>query len=141
MLKTRFKARILVLVPLLLMLCSCFKVRVVQNCRNAEFRFRRAAALIENIHRRDPERRGRVKGISVLFYNKEDRSLVTAYCPLWVIETAIDISLRAADHEDDFDFEERYHFNWRDADVLKKLGPGLIAEIDDEEIKIMVWLK
>lgn len=139
--QTRLTARTLMLASFLLVLCSCFKVRVFQNCRNPEFCFENAYDDIEDIHRTDPDRRGKSRGIHVLVYSRDDREWVNIYSPLRVVKSALDVSLGEEDREENVGYEDRCRFDRRDLDFFDEPGPGLVARIGDEDSVVLIWLE
>ena len=43
--------------------------------------------------------------------------------------------------ESEIDFKDRYDFDWSEIKDLNRIGPGLLVEVEDEENKILIWLK
>jgi hypothetical protein len=129
----------LILIPLLL--SGCFTVRVIRNVKNPDRYFSSAYKRIDYIHQKRPNREGRADSIQVLVYEASERQLVKVSAPFWLVNTCMDIGIKAADEEEEgFEFDERYDFDWRDIKDLEKLGPGLLVEIEDEESKVLIWL-
>jgi hypothetical protein len=129
---------LLILIPLLL--SGCFTVRVIRNVKNPDRYFSSAYKRIDSIHKKRPNREGRADSIQVLVYEASERQLVKVSAPFWLVNTCMDIGIKAADDEEGFEFDERYDFDWRDIKDLEKLGPGLLIEIEDEESKVLIWL-
>jgi hypothetical protein len=129
---------LLIIIPL--SLSGCFTVRVIRNVKNPDRYFSTAYKRIDNIHRKRPNREGRADSIEVLVYEASERQLVKVSAPFWLVNTWMDIGIKAADEEDGFEFDERYDFDWSDIKDLEKLGPGLLVEIEDEESKVLIWL-
>jgi hypothetical protein len=129
---------LLIIIPLLL--SGCFTVRIIRNVKNPDRYFSSAHKRIEHIHQKRPNREGRANSIKALVYEASERQLVKVSAPFWLVNTCMDIGIKAADEEDGFEFDERYDFDWRDIKDLEKLGPGLLVEIEDEESKVLIWL-
>jgi len=129
---------LLMIVPLLL--SGCFTVRVFRNVKNPDRYFSSAYKRIDSIHQKCPNREGRADSIKVLIYESSERQLVKVSAPFWLVNTCMDIGIKAADEEEEFEFDERYDFDWSDIKDLEKLGPGLLVEIEDEESKVLIWL-
>jgi len=129
---------LLILIPLLS--AGCFTVRVIKNVKNPERYFDSAYKRIDYIHQKRPNREGRASSIRVLVYEASARQIVKVSAPFWLVNTCMDIGIKAADEEAGFEFDERYDFDWRDIKDLEKLGPGLLVEIEDEESKVLIWL-
>ncbi len=120
---------------------GCFTVRVIRNVKNPDRYFNSAYTRIDHIHTKRPNREGRAGSIQVLVYEASERQLVKVSAPFWLVNTCMDIGIKAADEEEDgFEFDERYDFDWRNLKDLEKLGPGLLVEIEDEESKVLIWL-
>ncbi len=129
---------LLILIPLLS--AGCFTVRVIKNVKNPDRYFDSAYKRIDYIHQKCPNREGRASSIRVLVYEASERQLVKVSAPFWLVNTCMDIGIKAADEEEGFEFDEQYDFDWRDIKDLEKLGPGLLVEIEDEESKVLIWL-
>ena len=132
--------RIAFLILLSLILSGCFTVRVIRNVKNPDRYFSSAYKRIDHIHRKWPNREGKANSIRVLVYEASERQVVTVSAPFWLVNTCMDIGIKAADEDEGFEFDERYDFDWRDIKDIEKLGPGLLVEIEDEESKVLIWL-
>jgi hypothetical protein len=130
---------LLIIIPL--WLSGCFTVRVIRNVKNPDRYFSSAYKRIDSIHQKRPNREGRADSIQVLVYEASENQLVKVSAPFWLVNTCMDIGIKAADEEEEgFEFDERYDFDWKDIKNLEKLGPGLLIEIEDEESKVLIWL-
>jgi hypothetical protein len=129
---------LLIIIPLFL--SGCFTVRVFRNVKNPDRYFSSAYKRIDYIHQKSPNREGRPDSIKVLIYESSEHQLVKVSAPFWLVNTCMDIGIKAADEEEGFEFDERYDFDWGDIKDLEKLGPGLLVEIEDEESKVLIWL-
>ncbi len=135
------KARIagLILAPFLLI--ACLNIAVVEDVKNPDRYFKRAYSQIEEIHRQYPNREKRAHRLHLLVYDSSDQDLIRITAPLWLVNGCLDLGMKAAENGDDFDFEERYDFDWRAIKDLGKFGQGLLVEIEDEKDKILIWLQ
>jgi len=138
--KTRKVIHILLLMLLPLLLSGCFTVRIIRNVKNPDRYFASAYERIDRIHQKRPNREGRAHAIRVLVYEASERQIVKVSAPFWLVNTCMDIGIKAADEDEGFEFDERYDFDWRDIKDLEKLGPGLLVAIEDEESKVLIWL-
>lgn len=136
--KKRVQFALLIIIPLLL--SGCLTVRVIRDVKNPDRYFKPAYKRIDSIHKKRPNRQGRADSIKVLVYEASERQLVKVSAPFWLVNTCMDIGIKAADEEEGFEFDERYDFDWSDIKDLEKLGPGLLVEIEDEESKVLIWL-
>lgn len=127
-----------ILIPVLL--SGCFTVRIIRNVKNPSRYFSSAYKRIDSIHQKRPNREGRANSIRVLVYEASERQIIKVSAPFWLLNTCMNIGIKASDEEDGFGFDERYDFDWRDIKDLEKLGPGLLVEIEDEESKVLIWL-
>ena len=136
--KRATQVALLVLIPVFFW--GCFTVRVIRNVKDPDRYFSAAHERINDIHQKRPNREGRANSIRVLVYEASERQIVKVSAPFWLVNTCMDIGVKAADEEEGFEFDERYDFDWRDIKDLEKLGPGLLVEIEDEESKVLIWL-
>lgn len=139
--KLKRKTQIVAVIFLSLLLSACFNLRIIENVKNPDRYFRKAYREIEDIHRNNPEREGSPQHIYVLIYDGSDRNLIQVTAPLWLVNGCMDLGMEIA--EKDYDFEERYDFDWRGLKDLGQVGPGLLVEVVDseDETKILIWLK
>jgi hypothetical protein len=114
---------------------------VIRNVENPERYFGPATKRIDDIHTKRPNREGRANSIRVLVYEASERQIVKVSAPFWLINTCMDIGIKASDEEEGFEFDEHYDFDWKDLKNLETLGPGLLVEIEDEESKVLIWLE
>ncbi|MGD9346638.1 MAG: hypothetical protein PVH84_12290 [Candidatus Aminicenantes bacterium] len=113
---------------------------MIRNVKNPDRYFASAYKRINHIHQKRPNREGRANSIRVLVYEASERQVVKVSAPFWLVNTCMDIGIKAADDDEGFEFDDRYDFDWRDIKDLEKLGPGLLVEIEDEESKVLIWL-
>lgn len=137
-LKKATQVALLILIPVFL--SGCFTVRVIRNVKDPDRYFSSAYKRIDYIHKKRPNREGKANSIRVLVYEASEHQIVKVSAPFWLVNTCMDIGIKAADEEEGFEFDESYDFDWRDIKDLEKLGPGLLVEIEDEESKVLIWL-
>jgi len=134
-------SRVLLLFSLPFIFSACFYVRVVEDVKNPESYFTKAYKRIERIHERYPNRNGHSSEINVLVYEKSNGKLIKVTAPIWFVNTCMDIGVQAGEKEGEFDFEKKYDFDWRGLKDFKKIGPGLLVEVVDEDNKILIWIE
>ena len=84
---------LLILIPL--WLSGCFTVRVIRNVKNPDRYFNSAYKRIDHIHQKRPNREGRADSIQVLVYEASERQLVKVSAPFWLVNTCMDIGIKA----------------------------------------------
>ena len=138
-LKRRTQIIAAVLIPLFV--SACFNLQIIKNVKKPDRYFKKAHREIEGIHRNNPDREGRPHKIHVLIYEGSDRNLIQVTAPLWLVNGCMDFGAESA--ENDFDFEDRFDFDWKGLENLGQVGPGLLVEVNDleEKTKILIWLK
>jgi len=138
-LKKMMKAGAIVFIFLLL--SSCFSISIVERVKNPDRYFKSAYRQIEEIQRHDPRRERRAHHLQMLIYENSDGEMIRMRLPLWLVNGCLDLGMRAAKNERDFDFEEKYDFDWRAIKDLGRLGKGLLVEVEDEENRVLIWLE
>ncbi len=131
--------RITTLILLPFIFSACFAVRIVENVKNPDRYFRKVYQQIERIHQDYPDREGRAHKINILVYESSDCEVIKVTAPFWIVNACMDIASNSSE-DDDFDFEDRYDFDWRDIKELRQIGPGLLIDIDDEESRVLIWI-
>ncbi len=115
---------------------ACLYVQVQDDVRHPDRVFRRARREIAQLQRRfsdaDSPRR-----INVLLYDDSENQLITVKAPLGVVEACggLDKTSRQA-----AEWGERCDFDWSEVRDLKRLGPGLLFEMNDEGSRLLVWI-
>jgi hypothetical protein len=140
-LKRRTQIIAAVLIPLFV--SACFNLQIIKNVKKPDRYFKKAQREIEGIHRNNPDREGRPHKIHVLIYEGSDRDLIQISAPLWLVNRCMDFGAGIAENDNEFDFEDRFDFDWRGLKNLSQVGPGLLVEVHDieEETKILIWLQ
>jgi hypothetical protein len=120
---------------------ACVGVRVRQGVHDADAYFEQARRDIRAIEAENPGRRGHVHQVCVLVHDRHSSELVEVTTPLWLANACLDLGLSAAEHDRDYGLHERYGVNLKALKDLKRLGPGLLVEINDEDTQVLVWLR
>jgi hypothetical protein len=120
---------------------ACFRVQIVEKCRDAEPFFRRAYQEIERLEAADPHRHGRAHELCVLALDREAGDLVRVEIPMWLAKACLDLGLGVDQQDRGSDFKERYGIDWRKFRDLGQFGPGLLVSVDDEQSQVLVWLR
>lgn len=130
-----------VLALLALSAAACFRVHIREDARDAEARFSRAAREIAGLHAANPARRGRARELCVLVHNREEGELIELRTSMALFKAALSLSADLAEDKDGFEFERKYGLAWRQLRNLSRFGPGLLIEVDDEETRVLVWMR
>ena len=120
---------------------ACFRVHVIEDCRDGEARFLRASREIERLQEANPERRGRAREICILVHNSQDGELIQVRTSMTLFKAALSLAADIAEDNDDFEFERKYGLAWRKLRNLDRFGPGLLIAVEDEESRILIWMR
>ena len=126
---------------LVLAASSCIGVSIIRDCPDPDSYFARASREVERLDARRSFGRGPVHTLCVLAYDHDDGELVRVEVPMWLAKAFLNAGLSAAEHGRDFGVEERYGIDWRKFRDLDQFGPGLLVSVDDEESRVLVWLR
>ena len=135
------KIQVVTIILLALFLNACLNVRVIENIENPDLYFKKAYSQIEEIHRRYPDRDGKPDMIHILIYEGSERKVVKITTPIWLANGCMDLGMWAAEREREIDFEDRYDFDWSGIKDLRRIGSGLLVEIENEKDRILIWMK
>ncbi|NOZ12721.1 MAG: hypothetical protein GXO69_03620 [Acidobacteria bacterium] len=97
----------------------------------------RQIAALEQAH---PHRKGKAEEVHILIYDREDGDLVQMQLSLRMVAWGIHFIKEDEDSEDLHDpLNPLNHMTLRQ---LRKLGPGLLVKVDDEEdgSHVLIWL-
>lgn len=137
----RFRTNIqivgIALLPLLL--SACFQVKIKKGVDNPSQYFRKAYRQIDSIHREDPDRERSPRRLHILVYNDSSKELIRIKTALWFVEWCLDLGAKHAEWNGEFD--EEFEFDWRAIKDFRRLGPGLLVEVEAEEEKVLIWLQ
>jgi len=137
----------LILPAVLLSLSACFYVNVSRTDRFPAEAFTQAQQAIARIAAADPQRRGHVRKLHVMVYEGDDGELVRASFPIWLVKLGMKWDAKdeeARDHRDTLaKAADTAGVDWDDPDTLIRLGPGLIAQVDEveDDTHVLVWLE
>lgn len=111
----------------------------IHHVRDAEAAFRSARAEVE----RDQGRHGRAHRLNVLVFDPGDGELVRVSLPMWLarkVQGRIHWGeAPAGDRDDRLERRLASHLHVED---LAAAGPGLIADVEDEDGgQVLVWLR
>lgn len=120
---------------------ACFRVHIRQDDRDADLRFSRAEREIAGLQADNPARRGRAREICVLVHNRGEGELVEVRTSMALFRAALSLGADLAEDKGDFEFERKYGLAWRGLRDLGRFGPGLLIEVDDEETRVLVWMR
>lgn len=137
--KRVIKVAAAVFVPFLL--SACFGISIQEDVKNPSRYFKRARSRIEEIQSRYSHIKQRPHHVHLLIYEGSDCKLVRLSVPLWLVNGCLELGMEAAEKENEFDFEDRYDFDWRAIKDLGQFGKGLLVEVEDEEDWILIWLE
>ena len=121
----------------LVILSACFNLRIHNDVKNPDPYFREAYMRIKQLHRDYPDRDGKCREVKLLIFNRTEQKLIKIATPIWIVEKCLDME----DFEEEFDFEENYQVAWREIKDLRRIGPGLLVEVDDEDNRILIWIE
>jgi len=122
-------------------LTACLSVQVNEGVHDPTPYFDRAHQEIRDIERSDPRREGRAHELCLLIHDGDSDELIRLKTPLWMVQAAMDIGAESAGHHHRSDYENRYEVDWRSLRNLGQFGPGLLVSVDDEQSKILIWLR
>jgi hypothetical protein len=136
----RRKAQIALVLLVPVFSCACLNLMILDNVKDPTRYFDEAYREINRIHRQYPDREGVPSHVHFLFYDRSDKELVKFEVPLSLVRESMDLGMYVAEKDGEFDFGDRYDFDWSEIRDISLLGKGLLLEVDDEEGKILIWL-
>lgn len=125
---------------LFLSAAACFRIHVIEDCRDPGARFVRASREIARLQSENPGRLGRAREICFLVHERGGQ-LVEVRTSLALFQAALGLAADIGNEGGDFDFEGRYGLAWRELKDLGRFGPGLLIEVEDEEDRVLIWLR
>ena len=126
---------------LVLAASSCIGISIIRDCPDPDSYFARAAREVERLEARRGFSHRTVHTLCVLAFDQDDGELVRVEVPMWLVKAFLNAGLSAAEHDRNFDFEGRYGIDWRKFRDLSQFGPGLLVSVEDEESRVLVWLR
>jgi len=135
---SKIRNTFLILIALAFTACPQLSVSHVDGFPHEAFQT--AKQQIASIANRNPNRSGEATEMHLLVFDGEDGDLVRIVMPLTVVEWGGDIAKANVD-SDDFEgqLNPLEHMSPQD---LRKLGPGLLVQVDDEneDSHVLIWL-
>lgn len=124
-----------------LSLTACVSVRVEQGVRNADRQFERAYAEIARIEGTRGGEARRPRRLCVLVHDAEEGELVRVSVPMWLVNMGLSLGEDASRHEHGRSAGDRYELEWSAIKDLGRYGRGLLASVEEEQARVLVWLK
>jgi hypothetical protein len=144
MVNARLTRQTAVLAFAVLGLGACIGIRIESGVRDADRQFDRARDEIASLERHDPDRTRRSHRLCLLIHDRRDGDLVRLSVPLWMVDLAMDLGRRAERNEhrhDGRDLEDKYDVDWRALRDLGRFGPGLVAALEGDGDRVLIWLR
>lgn len=124
-----------------LCLTACVSVRLERGVGNADRQFRKAYAEIARIESSRHGRAGRPHRLCVLVHDAAEGELVRVSVPMWLVKAGLSLGADAARHEHGRSAADRYDLEWSAIGDLGRYGPGLLASVEEDEARVLVWLR
>jgi hypothetical protein len=139
--KTSAPARAAGLAFLALSLTACISVRVEKGVSDADRHFRKAYAEIARIEG-SPRREARQPHrMCLLVHDAEKAELIRVSIPMWLVKMGLDLGEKASEHEHGGSFADRYELDWSAIRDLDRYGRGLLASVEEEKARVLIWLR
>ncbi len=126
---------------LVLFMTGCFGVEITNDVRDPGPYFARALREIESLGEIGRQGGPRARTFCLLAYDRGDHELVRLSVPMGIVEGALDSDADDSGWNRDFDLGKRYDIDWKAIKDLGSLGPGLLVSIDDDDNRVLIWLK
>jgi len=122
---------------------ACIGIHFDNNVHNVDAYFVRARAEIAKLEARDPDRSRRAHRLCLLIHDASEDRVVRLSVPLWLVNLGLDFAEKAErrDHREGFDYQERYDLEWKAIKDLGQFGRGLLVSVEEENDRILVWMK
>ncbi|MFQ6082369.1 MAG: hypothetical protein ACE5WD_03305 [Candidatus Aminicenantia bacterium] len=134
-----------ILIPIVLIfifsLSGCFTIQIKKDVAYPAQAFERAWKEIEKIHLRNPERKGKPHIMNILVYDGSSREMVKVSVSMWIVNLGLESGLKYAEFDMKQHCSEHFNFDWRALKDLRKIGPGLLVQVEDENDYVLIWLK
>ena len=135
---TGIRNTLLILIAMTFIACPQVRVSHVEGFPHEAFQA--AEKQIASISQAHPNRKGEATEMHLLVFDGDGGDLVRISMPLTVVEWGVDLAKNNVD-SDDFDgqLNPLEHMSPKE---LRKLGPGLLVQVDDEEegSHVLIWL-
>jgi hypothetical protein len=126
---------------LALSLTACVSVRRESGVRNADRQFERAYAEIARIEGTRSGGTRRPHRLCVLVHDAEEGELIRVSIPIWLVEAGLSLGADSSRHEHGRPAGDRYDLEWSAIKDLGRHGRGLLASVEEEKARALVWLK
>jgi hypothetical protein len=124
-----------------LSLTACISVRTERGIRNADRLFEKACAEIARLEGARGGGARRPHRLCVLVHDAEEGELVRVSIPMWIVEAGLSLGADAAGHGHGRSAGDRYELDWTAVKDLGRYGRGLLASVEEERARVLVWLK
>jgi hypothetical protein len=138
---TSARARATGLALLALSLTACISVRTESGIRNADLQFERAYAEIARIEGTRGGEASRPHRLYVLVHDAEEGELVRVSVPMWLVDAGLSLGADASGGEHGRSARDRYDLEWSAIKDLGRYGRGLLASVEEEKSRVLVWLR
>ncbi len=139
--RTSAPARAAGLVFVALSLTACVSVHVEKGVSDADRYFRKAYAEIARIEGSRGRPARQAHRLCVLAHDAEDGELVRVSVPMWLVNMGLDLGAHASRNEHGGNIGDRYELEWSAIRDLDRYGPGLLASVEEETARVLVWLR
>ena len=126
---------------LALSLTACISVRTESGIRNADRQFEKAYAEIARIDGTRSGEARRPHRLCVLVHDAEAGELVRVSVPMWLVDAGLSLGADASRHGHGGSVRDRYDLEWSAIKDLGRYGRGLLASVEEEDARVLVWLK
>ncbi len=120
---------------------ACFQVRITKDSRGIEARFRRADREIARLQAASKDRPRRPHSLCLLAFDRQDRQLVEIRTSLAFLRMILSSGAGADEAEADSSLRRNYGLDWRLLLKEDAFPPGLLLDLEDEETRVLIWLK
>ena len=124
-----------------LSLMACLSIRVEEGVRDADSHFLKAYAEIAGIEASHGRSARHPHRMCVLVHDAEQGDLVRVSIPMWLVRAGLDLGAKPSGHEHGGGIADRYDLEWSAIRDLGRYGPGLLVSVEEENARVLVWLK
>ena len=139
--RTSAPARAAGLVVAALSLTACVSVHVEKDVQDADRHFREAYAEIARIEGSRGRAARHPHRLCVLVHDADEGELVRVSVPMWLVAMGLDLGAHASKDEQGGNIGDRYELEWSAIRDLDRYGPGLLASVEEERARVLVWLR
>ncbi len=97
---------------------------------------------VENALKQTAGRKAIPNDLHILVYEKGSRQLIRIRIPFWILikmeDKEVDINVPGDFKDRPWANRDKIHFTLAE---LKKMGPGVVLNVNDDDDQVMVWLK